>query len=70
VTPDQAVDLPYGVCTRIMMMRSYANTRSYIESVEDKSKIKHSPFTDRVLETMAAVGIEAHQAELRARRNG
>lgn len=62
-TPDVAVDLPYGLCLRIMQLRGYANTREYIETVP-KDKLKQTAMVEVVLRTQAELAIEEKKAQL------
>jgi len=58
-TPDIAVDLPFGISSRIMALRNYAQTRSLIENSDPKD-LKHTPSIEKVLLIQAKLdmGIE------------
>jgi hypothetical protein len=46
--PDEAIDLPFGLCTRIMVLRDYAHSRSLVESTDSKD-LKMTPSIEKVL---------------------
>jgi len=52
-TPDVAVNLPFGLCTRILSLRDYANARSIVENAEKPEDVKQTPGIEKVLEIQA-----------------
>jgi hypothetical protein len=58
-TPDIAVDLPFGISSRIMSLRDYSQVRTLIEN-SDSEKLKMTPGIERVLLIQAKLdmGIE------------
>jgi len=60
--PNEAPDLPFGLCTRIMQLRDYAQTRALIESssAEDLKK-KMTPSIENVLRIQAEIDIASRE---------
>jgi hypothetical protein len=60
-TPDVAVDLPYGLSARIMLLRGYASAREVIQNTEKPEDLRMTPAIQEVLEIQAELAIEAHK---------
>ena len=60
-SPYVAVDLPYGISARIMLLRGYASARQAVESAEKQSDLEMTPAIQEVLEIQAEIEIETRK---------
>jgi hypothetical protein len=61
-TPDVAVDLPFGLSSRIMSLRDYVSTRNYLENTDPKD-VKMTPSIEKVLLIQAKMDLGVEEED-------
>ena len=62
--PNEAQDLPFGLCSRIMLLRDYVQSRSMIENSDPEELKKHmTPSIERVLRTQIELEISSKEED-------
>jgi len=62
--PNEAQDLPFGLCSRIMLLRDYAQSRSMLENSDPEELKKHmTPGIERVLRTQIELEIASREED-------
>ena len=62
--PNEAQDLPFGLCSRIMLLRDYVQSRSMIENSDPEELKKHMTLSiERVLRTQIELEISSKEED-------